>query len=242
MARCDCRRIELKFDEGNVGLSELHHSLPWLTASPSALAAAAKSLCQDPGSEEERHAFEDVLRKCADSEIQKHADHLAALPLQLQIPRGRQNSAVSSLATTPFASTLVSRSTSRSSGTDSLPITPATEVLDPLNGISTRRETDTDLVASRALSVSHTTTLAFRKASATDDVEARLLHMEQLVDLYLLSHHRHQAARDTALSANPWVKSFSKSFVEELFEEGDTAKRLVELQRAPEKGKVSWRL
>jgi hypothetical protein len=66
--------------------------------------------------------------------------------------------------------------------------------------------------------------------------------MEQLVDLYLLSHHRYRAACDTVSSADLQDKLFPESFVEELFQEGDAAKRLIELQRhSPKKGKVSWR-
>jgi len=64
--------------------------------------------------------------------------------------------------------------------------------------------------------------------------------MEQLVDLYLLSHHLHQTVCDTGSGADPQDKSFSDRFVEELFEEGDAAKRLVDLQRrSPREGKVS---
>jgi len=66
--------------------------------------------------------------------------------------------------------------------------------------------------------------------------------MEQLVDLYLLSRHLYQTTCDTVSSADPQDKSFSDRFVEELFEEGDAAKRLVDLQRrSPKKRKVSWR-
>jgi len=67
-----------------------------------------------------------------------------------------------------------------------------------------------------------------------------LLHMEQLVDLYLLSHHRHQAAYETASGVVPWDGPFSDRFVDELFEEGNAAKSLVELQqRSPKKGHFS---
>ncbi|KAF9647604.1 hypothetical protein BDM02DRAFT_3270138 [Thelephora ganbajun] len=206
-----------------------------------ALAAAAKSLCQDPGSEDERKALENVLQKCTDNEIQKHAAHLAALPLQSQIPSHRQTSAASSLDTTPFASALASRSTSRSSGTDSLPITPATELPTPPNKNNAQRTVGANIPASQISSVPHTSS-AFHETSVTDDVEARLLYMEQLVDLYLLSHHRHETTCDTVSGADSQDKSFSDGFVEELFEEGDAAKKLVELQRHPPgKRKISLR-
>ena len=57
-----------------------------------------------------------------------------------------------------------------------------------------------------------------------------MLRTEQLVDLYLPSHHRHQAVCDVGSSADRQDKLFSDRFVEELFEEGDAAKRLVEMQ------------
>ena len=63
--------------------------------------------------------------------------------------------------------------------------------------------------------------------------------MEQLVDLYLLSHHRYQAAYETASGVTPWDGPFSDRFMDELFEEGNAAKSLVELQRhSPKKGKI----
>lgn len=55
--------------------------------------------------------------------------------------------------------------------------------------------------------------------------------MERLVDLYLLSHHQHQAACDTSSGVDLKERSFSDGFVDELFGEGDAAKSLVELQR-----------
>jgi hypothetical protein len=66
--------------------------------------------------------------------------------------------------------------------------------------------------------------------------------MEQLVDLHLLSHHRHQTPCHPTLGADLQDKSFSDRFIEELFEEGDAAKRLTELQRhSPEKRRGSPR-
>jgi len=163
--------------------------------------------CQNPGSEEERKTLENALREYAENEIQKHTAHFVAPPLQPRTSFYRQTSVVSSLATTPFASTLASRSTSRSSGTDSLPITPANEL----------------------------------PASPTNnDARTCLLHMEQHVDLYLRSHHRHQIALRPTPGAGPQDKSFPDGFIEELFEEGDAAKRLAELQqRSPKKRKFS---
>ena len=63
--------------------------------------------------------------------------------------------------------------------------------------------------------------------------------MEERVDLYLLSHHQHQTACDAASSTDPQDKSFSDGFLEELFEEGDAARRLVELQQRSTEGKFS---
>ena len=242
MASCDRRRAESEFDEGDVSPSQPYHSLAWLMFflsffPPSALAAAARSLCQDPSSDEERKGLEDVLQKCADNEIQRHAARLAALPFQLRYPSHERSSVVSSLASTPFTSTLVSRSTSRTSGTDSLPVTPGTELPIPLDIIDAQRITGASTAASQFPTVSHATSFDLRQTLVADDVEARLSHMEQLVDLYLLSHHRHRAAHGTALGVDPLDGSFSDRFVDELFEEGDAAKSLIELQRcSPKKG------
>ena len=70
MARCGCRRAKPKFSAGDVSLSELYHLL---TTFSSDVMAAVKRPSQDPGSEEERKALENFLRRYADNEIQGHA-------------------------------------------------------------------------------------------------------------------------------------------------------------------------
>jgi len=141
----------------------------------------------------------------------------------------RQASTVSSLATTPFASTLVSRSTSQSSEIYSLPITPPTE-LPTLANI--RRAVAGNISLPQFSSTSNAMPFAAsHKVPTTDDVETPLLNVEQLADLHATSHlTQHQTTCDTGSSAYPQDKSLSDKFVEELFEEGDAAKRLVELQ------------
>jgi len=64
--------------------------------------------------------------------------------------------------------------------------------------------------------------------------------VEQLADLYLLSHHRHKTVPHPTPGIDPHDKSFSDRLIEELFEEGDVAKGLAELQRhSPKKRKIS---
>jgi hypothetical protein len=71
-------------------------------------------------------------------------------------------------------------------------------------------------------------------------VETPLSPTEELVGLDLLSHHPHRTVCDDKPSADPQDKSFSDRFLEELFEEGDAARRLIESERrSPEGGKLS---
>lgn len=202
----------------------------------SALAAAEHPICQGLGSGEKRNALEVALQKCVDDETQQQAADVVVLPLHPRFPR--QASTVSSLATTPFASTLGSRSTSQSSETESLPITPAAELSTPLCRTNAERAVGTDISSSQA-AVSHATPSASHEVSSTGDAETHLSHLEELVDLYLLSHQKRQAGCDAEPSTDPQDRSFSDGFLEELFEEGEAAKKLVELQRlVPEGGKL----
>lgn len=183
--------------------------------------------------------FEDGLQKCVDDEAQQGIAHLPTLPLQAPSLPPRYPSTASSLATTPFASTLGSRSTSQTSGTDSLPITPAAELPSaPLNGTDTQLVVGRDAPASQA-SASHITPLTSREVSATEDAEARLSQIEELVELYLLSHRSRQVAHDTVSSTDPQRRALSDGFLDELFEEGEAAKKLIELQRCVPEGEVS---
>lgn len=242
MARCGCWRAKPKFNTGGVSLSELHHLLIQLTAFSSDLVATVKGPRKNPGSDEERKTFENALREYADNEIQNHTAHFVVPPLQPQTYFYKQTGVVSSLATAPFTSALASRSTSRSSGTDSLPITPANELPASPNRTDAQPASSANISASQISLVSLGMPLAFPDFSVTDDTETCLLHTEQRVDLYPLSHHRHQTAFRTTPGVGPQDKSFPEVFIEELFEEGDTAKRLAELQRrSPKKRKISSR-
>ena len=198
----------------------------------SALAAAEEIIYQDSSRGGKQKILENTLKKRADDQVQYHTAGAVVLPSQVRPSPSRQTSAVSSLATTPFASTLGSRSTSQSSETDSLPITPANELPTTLNGSNTQQIVGSHISTSRVSSVPH-------GISATENAEAPLSQMEELVDLYLLSHH---TAHDAASSTDPGDELFSDEFLKELFEEGDAARRLVELQRrSPEGGKSSFR-
>ena len=169
----------------------------------------------------EQGALENALRERIDNEIRNHPVDLADLPLRNQLPLEKQPDAVSSLATTPFSSTLASRSTSQSSGTDSLPITPGIELPTPLDGSGSQQAIRPRISASRAPSVSNTTSSAYDGTSVTEDGEVRVSHVEEFVDLYF---------RGTESSVDPQDRSFSDRFLEELFEEGDAAKELIRLQ------------
>lgn len=229
------RQIRINSCEGEVGLPRLR--CRWYDGSQHCFSSPVETtLFQDPDLGEKRGTFEDGLQKRVDDEIQQGVAHLPALPLQAPSPSPRYPSSVSSLATTPFASTLGSRSTSQTSGTDSLPITPAAESPSaPLDG------TDTQPVVGREVSVSqvsasHITPLASREVPAPGDAEARLSHMEEFVEHYLLSHHARRIAHDTVSSTDPQRGTFSDGFLEELFEEGEAARKLVELQRCVPEG------
>jgi hypothetical protein len=176
-----------------------------------------------------------ALQKCLDDETKPHAAHITVLPLDTQFPP--PSTVSSSLVTTPFASTLGSRSTSQSSETGSLPITPA-ELTTSIDRSNTEQALGPSIPSSQ-VPVSHATPFDSHKISATGDTEDHLSRMEELVDLYLLSHHGRQDAGDAASSTDPQDKSFSDGFLEQLFEEGEAAKRLVELQhRLPEGEKL----
>jgi hypothetical protein len=160
--------------------------------------------------------LEDASENPAGSRIQGGPTHLTPISLQSRSP---PHATSVSLATTPFSSTLGSRSTSQSSGADSWPITPEQAVGPDA------------ITSSRASSDSYTTPSAPREELVVQDAEDSLAHMEEVVDLYLLSRDRHRPAHDAVPSTELQDGTFPDDFLEELFEEGDAAKRLVELQR-----------
>ena len=162
---------------------------------------------------------EDAPENHAGSGIHGGPAHLA--PIQSQ-SRSPLRAASVSLATTPFSSTLGSRSTSQSSGADSWPITPAAELPAPLGQVNMQQAVDPDVMitSSRTSSDSYTT------PSVPRDVPV----------LYLLAHDRPRAVYDAVPSTELEDGTFSDEFLEELFEEGDAAKRLVESQRYSQAG------
>ena len=231
MGKSSYLRVEPRFDAGDV-------SFPKSITRSSSLqffAAVASNLHRDSGSEEQK-ILESAVQKCIDNEIEKPPAYFTALPSQPQIPFHGQFGVVSSSITTPSASTLVSRSTSRSSGTDSLPITPANELPTLLDGTDSRQGP-----ASQVAPAFHKNP-SLHGASAIGNTEVHPSQM-QMVQLGYLDRpcHRQQTPCYATPSPDAQDELFPNGFIEELFAEGEAAKRLVELQQDLPKKKVSLR-